>query len=123
MFNCIFSELIERKYFTRNNRFQESFNVKYFKKIKRLKSLQVKAVSYLEPKRASLMKLFVNIVNCYFRNKNSIIKVKLGYIQVFENIEIFKVKLRWSKSSRLLQRLVFLVYLSARPSKLNRTLF
>ena len=50
MFNSIFNELIERKYFTRNNRFQESFNVKYFKKIKRLKSLQVKAVSYLEPK-------------------------------------------------------------------------
>ena len=54
----IFDELKEVKYFTRNNRFQESFNVKYFKEIKRLKSLQVKAVSYLEPKRTSMMKLF-----------------------------------------------------------------
>ena len=45
-------------YFTRNDRFQEPFNVKYLKEIKRLKSLQVKAVSYLEPKRASMMELF-----------------------------------------------------------------
>ena len=50
MFNSIFDELIEGKYFTRNNRFQEFFNVKYFKEIKRLKSLQVNAVSCLEPK-------------------------------------------------------------------------
>ena len=33
----------------------------------------------------------------------------MGYIQAFENIEIFKVKLRWNKSSRLLQREAFLV--------------
>ena len=58
MFNSIFDELIGGKYFKRNNRFQESFNVIYFKEIKRLKSLQVKAVSYLEPKRVSTMKLF-----------------------------------------------------------------
>ena len=32
MLNSIFDELKEKKYFTRNNRFQESFNVKYFKK-------------------------------------------------------------------------------------------
>ena len=32
MFNSIFDELKEVKYFTRNNRFQELFNVKYFKK-------------------------------------------------------------------------------------------
>ena len=31
------------------------------------------------------------------------------HIQVFEYIEIFKLKLRWSKSSRLLQRIRFLV--------------
>ena len=58
MFNSIFDELIGLKYFTRNNKFQEPFNVKYFKEIKRLKGLQVKAVSYLEPKRASMMELF-----------------------------------------------------------------
>ena len=49
------------------NRFQESFNIKYFKVIKRLKSLQ-KAEAYLEPKRASAMELFyltvlLNILN------------------------------------------------------------
>ena len=49
---------MEGKCLTRNNRFQESFNVKYFKEMKRLKSLQVKAVSYLEPKRASIMGRF-----------------------------------------------------------------
>ena len=40
-----------------NNRFHESYNAKYFKEIKRLKSLQ-KAEGYLEPKRASTMQLF-----------------------------------------------------------------
>ena len=50
MFNSIFDEVKEVRYFTRNNRFQESFNAKYFKEIKRLKSPQVKAVSYLESK-------------------------------------------------------------------------
>ena len=39
-------------------RFQESYNVKYFKEAKRLKTLQVKAETYLEPKGASIMKLF-----------------------------------------------------------------
>ena len=39
------------------NRFQESYNVKYFKVIKRLKTPQ-KAESYLEPKRTSMMELF-----------------------------------------------------------------
>ena len=41
---------------------QESYNVKYFKEIKLLKSLQ-KAEAYLEPKQASMMELFVNILN------------------------------------------------------------
>ena len=39
------------------NRFQESYNVKYFKVIKRLKSLQ-KAEAYLKPKQTSMMELF-----------------------------------------------------------------
>ena len=34
---------------------------------------------------------------------------RFGTQQMFENVEIFKVKLRWSKSSQLLQRVVFLV--------------
>ena len=58
MFNSIFDELKEVKYFTRNNRFQESFNVKYVKEIQRLKSFPVKAVSYLKPKRESMMEFF-----------------------------------------------------------------
>ena len=41
----------------RLNRFQEPYNEKSFKKIKRLKSLQ-KAEVYLEPMRASTMELF-----------------------------------------------------------------
>ena len=41
----------------RFNRFQGSYNVKYFKEIKRLKSLQ-KAEAYLEPKQVSTMELF-----------------------------------------------------------------
>ena len=44
----MFDEL-KNKVLYRNNRFQESYNVKYFKEIKRLKSLQ-KAEVYLEPK-------------------------------------------------------------------------
>ena len=44
--NCMFDELTE---------------VKYFKGMKSLKSLQVKAEAYLEPKQASMMKLYVKI--------------------------------------------------------------
>ena len=51
MFNNMFDELKEVKYF------QESYTVKYFKEIKRLKSLQ-KAEAYSEPKQASMMELF-----------------------------------------------------------------
>ena len=43
----------------------------------------------------------------YFCNKSSIIDTRLGYIQASENIEVFKVKLSWIKSSRLLQRIAF----------------
>ena len=55
MFNSMFDVLKEVLY--RNNRLQGSYNVKYFKEIKRLKSLQ-KAEAYLEPKQASMMELF-----------------------------------------------------------------
>ena len=57
MFNSIFDELKEGKYFTRSNRFRGSFNVKYFKEIKRFQGLQVKSVSHLKPKQTSKMEL------------------------------------------------------------------
>ena len=44
----------------------------------------------------------------YFCNKSSIADVRLGYIYATKNIEIFKVKVRWRKSLRLLQRVAFL---------------
>ena len=68
-----------RKVLYRNNRFQESCNVKYFKERKRLKSLQ-KAEAYLEPKQGSTWSfLWIYFKAYYFRNKNSIIDVRLGY--------------------------------------------
>ena len=80
MFNSIIDELKEVNDLKRNNRFQESYNVKYFKEIKCLESL-LKAEVYLEPKRISAMELFLNILNgYYFHSKGSIIDVRLGYI-------------------------------------------
>ena len=54
--------------------------VKYFKVIKRFKSLQ-KAEAYLEPKRASMMEhfLWIYFMAYNFRNKGSITDVQLGY--------------------------------------------
>ena len=57
MFNSMFDELKEVWTTLKNNRFQDSYNVKYFKEIKRLKSLQ-KAEAYLELKRVSAMEIF-----------------------------------------------------------------
>ena len=56
MFNSLLDEL--------KDRFHESYiyNAKFFKEIKRLKSLQ-KAEEYLEPKRASTMELFCGYTN------------------------------------------------------------
>ena len=54
----------------------------------------------------------VNILNDFiFSQLGSITDLRLGYILASEKIEIFKVKLRWSKSSRLLQRIAFLVFI------------
>ena len=79
MFNSIIDELKEVNYLKRNNRFQESYNVKYFKEIKWLKNLQ-KAEAYLEPKQASTMNLYYEIylTAYYFRDKSSVIEVRLG---------------------------------------------
>ena len=52
----MFDELKEVMYFKKTTDFK-SYNVKYFKEIKNLKSLQ-KAEVYLEPKRISTMELF-----------------------------------------------------------------
>ena len=58
-----------------------------------------------------MMKLFCEytLTAYYIRNKSSITDVWLGYVLASENIEIFKAKLRWSKSSRLLKHVAFLV--------------
>ena len=49
--------------FNKSSLFDESWKVNYLKEIKGLNSLQVKAESHLEPKRASMMELFVNLDN------------------------------------------------------------
>ena len=62
MFNSMFDQLKDVKYFKKNNSFQESYDVKYSKEIKRLKSLQ-KEEAYLVSKRAFTTAFFVNIFN------------------------------------------------------------
>ena len=57
MFNSMFAELKEVKYLTKITYFKKSYDVKYFKKIKRLIRIQ-KVEPYLEPKQASMMELF-----------------------------------------------------------------
>ena len=57
MFNCMFDELKEVKYFKEITDLKKYYNVKYFREIKRLKSLQ-KAEAYLQLKQASIMELF-----------------------------------------------------------------
>ena len=109
MFNSIFDELKVVRCFTRNNRFQESFNVKYFQRnIKSDKSSSKTSVVFRT--QASVYDrnfLWIYLTAYYFRNKSSIIYVQLGYMQ--KNNKIFKVKQRWSKPSRLFQRVAFLV--------------
>ena len=53
-----------------NSMFDESKEVKYFKEIKRLKSLQ-KAEAYLEPKQTSMMELF-----CEYTEQLTIFAIK-----------------------------------------------
>ena len=56
-----------------------------------MKGLQLKSETYLEPKRASMIKLL--------SQKSCIRDIQLGSEETYENNEIFKTKLRWSKSS------------------------
>ena len=79
------------------NRFQEPYNEKYFLK---------KTFEGVFRTQGSIFDgtfLWIYLTAYYFCNKVSTIDLRLGYI------EIFKVKLRWSKSSWLLQRIAFLV--------------
>ena len=95
------------------NRFHESYNAKHIKEITRLKSLQTKSRGVFKT-QASICDgdiWWIYLTAYYFNNKSSFINVRLGYIQVSKNIEIFKVKLRYSKLSRLLQRVAFRVTL------------
>ena len=105
----MFDELKEVKYFREITGFK-SLNLRHIKEIKHLKSLE-KAEAYLEPKRASTMEFFfgMDLMAYYFRNKSSVIDIRLGSIKIYENIEIFNVKLRLSKTSRLLERVAFLI--------------
>ena len=77
-----------------------------------MKSYQ-KAEIDLEPEWASTMEFFLwkHLTAYYICSKTSITDVGLSYIYVSKNIEIFKVKLKWSKSSRLFLRVAFLVSL------------
>ena len=109
--NRIFDELKEVRYFTRNNRFQESFNVKYFQRNITFEESSSKS-SVVFRSQASVYDrtfLWIYLTAYYFRSKSSIIHIQLDYMQTFENIGIFKVTQRWSKPSRLLQRVAFLV--------------
>ena len=55
----MFDELKEVKYF---KEITEFYTVKYFNKIKAFKSLKSLQVTYLEPKRASMMELFYEYI-------------------------------------------------------------
>ena len=57
----MFDELKEVNYFKEITDLKGPYNVKYFKEIKRSKSLQ-KAEGYLEPKPASTMELFCEYI-------------------------------------------------------------
>ena len=77
-----------------------------------MKSLQSKSGGVIRIQASSYDgALFVKIVyDLLLSQKIFIIDVWLGSKLASENIEIFKMKLRWSKSSSLLQRVAFLVY-------------
>ena len=57
--------------------FDELKEVKYFNGIKCLKSLQIKAETYLEPKQASLIELFCENSSFLFSQKSCIIDTHL----------------------------------------------
>ena len=100
------------------------YNVKYFKEIKRLKVFSKGLLEHLSEGASTIEHLYEHLrwsflwicwKAFYFCNESSIIDVRLSYIEAYKNNEISKMKLRWSKLSRLLQRVAFLVmYLAKR---------
>ena len=67
--------------------------------MKGLRDLQIKAEAYLELKRTSIVKLFCeNSYPFIFSQKKFHQDAPLGSKEASENNEIFKTKLRWSKS-------------------------
>ena len=73
----MFDELKEVKYF--KNRFQESYNVKYVKEIKRLRSLQKTGLFRTQASIYVGAFLWIYLTTYYFPNKSFIIDVQLGY--------------------------------------------
>ena len=77
-----------------------------------LKIVTIKAEAYTESTRVSMMELFLKIVNSFqsFSQKKNLTRgIPLGSKHIYKKIEIFKMKLRFVKSSQLLQRMAFLV--------------
>ena len=77
----MFDELKEVKYFKETNRFQEPYNVKYSEEIKLLKeSSKSRGVFRTQASIYDGAFLWIYLTAYYFRNKSSIIDVRLGYI-------------------------------------------
>ena len=81
MLNNIFDELKEVNTL-KKSQLSRVLQRKNFKEIKRLKSLQVKAEAYFEPKASIYdeVSLWIYLTSNYFCNKSFIIDVWLGYI-------------------------------------------
>ena len=93
----------------RLNRFQEPYTQPAFTCLKLSIETLKKGVKYV-PSICDGAFLWIYLSTLHFRNISSIIDLRLGYIWVSENVDIFKVKLKWSNSSRLLQRIALLVF-------------
>ena len=105
----MFVELKKVKYFNEITDLK-SYGVKYFKEIKRYKSVQKRGVFITQASIYDGAFLWIYLTAYYFRNKSSIIVVWLVYKQASKNIEVIKVKLTRRKPSGLLQGVAFLVY-------------
>ena len=93
MFNSMFDEWKEAKYFKKITDFRNLKMQNTSKEIKRLKSFP-KAEAYLEPKRATTMKLvlWIYLKADYFRNKSSIVDIRMG---LYRPLKILKFS-KWS---------------------------
>ena len=96
-----------KKYFKkiiRLNRFQESCNKKYFKNKTFGESSKSRGVFGTHAEHLQ-WSFFVNILNGLLFSQYKLHHRSSTWLY----IEIFKVKLKWSKSSPVLQRIAFLV--------------